>query len=218
MIVLHSSEASITLELKDFIKSLAETKVPGQPLSFSVFHLFCALELLSEKTVGRSRLAEHLNVGEGTARTILHRLVAAGLMTASKAGCKLSDEGFQVWQELERVFPKRIEFSRSELSPCAFSFAFLNRRCSEKVESGIEQRDAAIIAGATYAVILVFRNGRLYIESVGGDIMETFPEAAQLILRELQPQNGDVIVIAGADTALKAKHGAFAASWSLFAL
>ena len=201
--------------LKGFITGLAEIKSSGQSLSFSVFHLFYALELMSEKTVGRSKLAEQLNVGEGAVRTILSRLVGAGLMTASKAGCALTVEGLRVWQGFEKVFPRRVEFLRTELAPSEFNYAFLVKGSGGKVGSGIEQRDAAIVAGALRALVIVFRSGRLRIESVSDDIEEAFPKAASQILRHLKPQDDDVIVIAGGDTALKAMHGAFAASWSL---
>jgi hypothetical protein len=38
---------------------------------------------------------------------------------------------------------------------------------------------------------------------------------ANVVLKELTPQDNDVIIIAGADSMLKAKRGAFAAGWSL---
>jgi DNA-binding MarR family transcriptional regulator len=201
--------------LKGFITGLAEIKSSGQSLSFSVFHLFYALELMSEKTVGRNKLAEQLNVGEGAVRTIVSRLVGASLMTTSKAGCTLTVEGLHVWREFEEVFPRRVEFLRTELTPSEFNYAFLVKGSGSKVGSGIEQRDAAIVAGAVRALVIVFRSGRLLIESVSDDIGEAFPKAASQILRDLEPQDDDVIVIAGGDTALKAMHGAFAASWSL---
>jgi len=46
-------------------------------------------------------------------------------------------------------------------------------------------------------------------------IEKQYPKATSLVLKELKPQDNDVIIIASADSALKAKRGAFAASWSL---
>jgi hypothetical protein len=214
--MLNKNENPLASALNNLIKELSEVKAPGPPVSFSMSHLFYALELLSKKTLGRVKLAEQLNVGGGAIRTILSRLVGAGLVTTSKAGCALTVEGLYVWRELETIFPKRTEFLQTELTPSQFSFAFLVRGCSESVRSGIEQRDAAVAAGALYAVILVFRNGHLRIESVSDDVEKTFPNAARRILRTFKPHDEDTIVIVCGDTALKAKHGAFAASWSLF--
>ncbi len=214
--MLNETEIAHASTLNNLIRELAEVKAPGPPVSFSMSHLFYALELLSKKTLGRVRLAEHLNVGGGAIRTILGRLVGAGLVTTSKAGCALTADGLYVWGELEKIFPKRTEFLQTELTPSQFSFAFLVRGCSDSVRSGIEHRDAAVAAGALHAVILVFRNGHLRIESVSDDIEKAFPKAARHILRKLKPHDEDAVVIVCGDSALKAKHGAFAASWSLF--
>ena len=46
-------------------------------------------------------------------------------------------------------------------------------------------------------------------------IEKDYPKAASQILKELTPEDNDAIIIAGADSALRAKRGAFAASWSL---
>jgi hypothetical protein len=55
----------------------------------------------------------------------------------------------------------------------------------------------------------------LRIESVSENVDEEFPKATNKLLGSFNPENNDVIVIAGGDTALKAKRGAFAAAWSL---
>ena len=96
-----------------------------------------------------------------------------------------------------------------------FNFAFLVKNSGQKVRSGIDQRDAAIIAGARKALVIVFRDGHLRIESVSNSIEKDYPKAASQILKELTPEDNDAIIIAGADSALRAKRGAFAASWSL---
>ena len=71
------------------------------------------------------------------------------------------------------------------------------------------------MGGARRAVVIVSKNGHLMIESVSKSIENDFPEASNKIFKDLKPEENDVIVIAGADSPLKAKRGAFAASWVL---
>ena len=71
------------------------------------------------------------------------------------------------------------------------------------------------MGGAKRALVTVFKDGRLIIESISNNIERDFPEAANIILRDLKPEDNDAIIIAGADKLLKAKRGAFAASWVL---
>jgi hypothetical protein len=201
--------------LKDYFDGLAEIKSAGRLLSFSVFQLFCTLQLLSRRTTSRAKIAKQLSIGEGTTRTILGRLVNAGLVKTSKAGCKLTVEGLHVCYAIDTVFPKRGIFSWTELTPSNCNYSFVIRNGANKVGSGIEQRDKAIVAGATSALVVVFQNGLLRINSVSNDIENEFPVASRQILRDLKPQENDAIVIATGETFLKAMHGAFAASWSL---
>lgn len=65
-----------------------------------------AIKLIAEKTIGRSKLAEELKVGEGTVRTIISRLKDAELIITSKAGCVLTDKSIKFWNE-HKMFPRR---------------------------------------------------------------------------------------------------------------
>jgi len=205
----------MTSEFKRFIESLARPKGPGPSTTFSMFHIFYALELMAEKPIGRNKLAEKLNVGEGAIRTIISRLKDAGLIVTSKEGSILTDKGFNVWGKFVEFFPKRIGIEKTLLTTSEYNYAFLVKNRGHKVKSGIDQRDAAIMGGARRAVAIVTKQGHLIVESVSNSIEKDFPEAAKKILEDLKPEDNDVIMIAGADNPLKAKRGAFAASWVL---
>jgi predicted transcriptional regulator len=205
----------MTFQLKKFIENIVRQKAPGPSTTFSMFHIFYALELMAAKPIGRNKLAEKLNVGEGAIRTIISRLKDGGLIVTSKEGCRLTEKGKDVWEKIEEIFPKRVEIERTPLTTAEYNYAFLVKNSGHKVKSGIEQRDAAIMGGARRAVVIVSKNGHLMIESVSKSIQNDFPEASNKIFKDLKPEENDVIVIAGADNPLKAKRGAFAASWVL---
>jgi predicted transcriptional regulator len=205
----------MTSQFKRFIENLASPKGPGPSTTFSMFHIFFALELMAEKPIGRTKLAEKLNVGDGAIRTIVSRLKDAGLIVISKEGCNLTDKGLSVWKNFAEVFPKRVVIEKTPLTNSKYNYAFLVKNRGHKVKSGIDQRDAAIMGGARRAVVIVSKNGHLVIESVSNSIEKDFPEAANKILKGLKPEDNDVIIIAGADDPIKAKRGAFAASWVL---
>ncbi len=156
----------MAVSLKKFIQQIAGKKAPGPSTSFTIFHVFYALELLSQNPMGRNKLAEKLNVGDGAVRTIISRLVDAGLVETSKEGCNLTKKGLEIWEQFTEIFPKRVEIPKSELTGSEFNFAFLVKNKGQKVGSGIDQRDAAIIAGARKALVIVVKGGHLCIESV----------------------------------------------------
>ncbi|MGD6851290.1 MAG: DUF4443 domain-containing protein [Candidatus Bathyarchaeia archaeon] len=208
----------MAVNLKKFMQNIAGKRAPGPSTSFTIFHLYYALELLSQKPLGRNRLAENLSVGDGAVRTIISRLREAELIETSKGGCGLTEKGKQVWSQFEAIFPKQADLAPSELYPSEFNHAFLVKDAGHKVSSGIDQRDAAIIAGARKALVIVYKKGHLSIESVSDNIEKDYPKASEQILEALQPSENDAIVVAGAEKALKAKRGAFAASWSLISV
>lgn len=205
----------MALSLKKFMQQISNKKAPGPSTTFTIFHVFYALELMAQKPIGRNKLAEQLKVGDGAIRTIISRLREADLIDTSKAGCNLTEKGQDIWRQFEAIFPKQMDMAKTELTRSEFNHAFLVKNVGERVHSGIDQRDAAIIAGARTALVIVYSKGHMCIESVSDDIEKQYPKAAKQLLEHIQPQENDAIVVAGAESAFKAKRGAFAASWSL---
>jgi predicted transcriptional regulator len=204
-----------TMEFKQFIEDLANEKAPGPSTTFSMFHIFYALELMAQKPIGRNKLAKELGVGEGAIRTIINRLKEAQLISTAKEGCRLTPKGREIWQKFEELFPQRAEVEKTELTHGDYNFAFLIKNSGQKIKSGIEQRDAAIMGGAQRAIAIVSKQGHLSIDAISNSVEKEFPDAAKKILKNLTPQDNDVIIIAGADSAIRAKRGAFSAAWVL---
>ena len=84
--------------LKRFMQQISGKKAPGPSTTFTIFHIFYALELMAQKPLGRNKLAELLNVGDGAVRTIISRLRDADLIETSKAGCYLTQKGMDIWR------------------------------------------------------------------------------------------------------------------------
>src|SRR4030067_1674001 len=151
----------MTSAFKQFIENIAKQKAPGPSTTFTESHIFYALELMARKPVGRNKLAMKLEVGEGTIRTIVNRLKEAGLITTSKEGCTLTSKGLSVWKKFAEYFPERAEIGKTELTNAEHNYAFRVKNSGHKVKSGIEQRDAAIMAGDKRPVIITAKETHL---------------------------------------------------------
>jgi DNA-binding MarR family transcriptional regulator len=200
---------------KQILEKITGEKAPGPSPTFSIFHMLRALELVAEKAIGRSKLAEELGVGEGAVRTMVKRLRDAGLVTTSKLGCALTSKGLKLWNEYKTVFRRKVEIGKSELTLADYNFAILVKNYGHRVKSGMEQRDAAIMVGARGATTIMFKGGRLIIPSVSDNTTKNFPKATNQIIRLLNPEENDVIIIGSADSLGKAEYGALAAAWTL---
>jgi predicted transcriptional regulator len=199
---------------KRALEDLTREKAVGPSPTFSVLDLFSAIETVGTRPIGRNKLAEELEVGDGVVRTILRRLTDAELIETSKAGCSLTDKGMRLWKECSRILQK-VRITENELTPTEHSFAVLIKSGGNKVKSGIEQRDAAILIGTKSVTTIVFRNSRLIIPSVSENIAKDFPNAARQIVRLFGPEEGDAVVISSAENSKKAEYSALAAAWTL---
>ncbi|MEM1587374.1 MAG: DUF4443 domain-containing protein [Candidatus Bathyarchaeia archaeon] len=204
------------MSFKDFLSELSAKRAPGPSPSFSAFDLVRLLRLLAEKgSVGRGKLSEMLDLGEGVIRTMLKRLSETGLIMISRRGCLLTEKGKNIWSAIENMIPKIIEWEDTELSIAPKNVAILVRGRADKIKSGIEQRDAAISSGAKGSITIIYRNKRLIIPGVNLDLERMHPKVFEKIMRLMEPRDGDVIIISGASTLKSAEYGALSAAWSI---
>lgn len=202
--------------MKKLLESLLEEKAPGPYLSFSTFHIIKALELIAkEGPIGRGKLSEELKTGEGAIRTLIERLKNADLIAVSKQGCFLTGKGEKIWGKMQLFFPQKVRLKPNKLTLAACNVAIRVRGYGDKVKSGLEQRDAALLAGAKGAITLLFKKEKLVLPAISEDVAKDFPKAFSQITRHLLLEENDVIVIGSADAWDKAEYGALAAAWSL---
>jgi len=199
----------------DVLKELSEQKAAGPTPSFTELDLAKAIEIIGRERIGRFGLSERLGLGEGATRTLIDRLLEARLVKISKRGCELTDRGLTVMKHLGAKLGLKARVSRSPITVGPYDYGILVRKAANKVSSGIEQRDAAVRAGANGAVTLVIRNGQLLMPSADDSKMRQSPGVAERLIENFQPGENDVIVIAGGDTERVADDGAWAAAWTL---
>jgi len=200
--------------LKETIENLVCEKAPGPTPSFSLPDLLRALELIADKAIGRNKLAQELGVGEGTVRTLIGRLRNTDLIKASKAGCSLTKKGLKIWKEYTATFKKTM-MEKNELTFGEYNVAILVRKSANHVSTGMEQRDAAVMAGARGATTVLFKKGHLVFPSSDNDVARDSPQASSQMLKFLKPEGGDAIIVVSADNSRKAEAGAIAAAWTL---
>mgnify|MGYP000201929491 CR=1 FL=1 len=198
--------------LKTLIK-IAEKPVGPKP-GFEVTDVIKLLFVLGEDAPkGRKSLSKELNLGEGSVRTLLHRLQESGLIKMERGGCRLTESGASIYVELAKMITQPKPIDAGPLSQGVWNYVILIRGSAEKIRSGLEQRDAAVRAGANGATTLLYVAGRFSLPSVDVDVEKTYPSSFWKTLRELlNPRDGDSIIVVGADSAKVAERGALTAA------
>lgn len=199
----------------DVLERLVKGRAAGPTASFTELHLAEAIDVIGREQIGRLGLSRRLGLGEGTTRTLIDRLLEARLIKISNRGCELTGRGLSIMKELDsKLGPKaRVPKSRITVGPC--DFGILVRNAANKVSSGIEQRDAAVRAGANGAVTLLFKDDKLLMPTAEGSKTKQSADAVRQIVKNFRPEENGVIMIAGGDTERLAENGAWAAAWIL---
>lgn len=203
------------MDNKTVIREITLIKDNKSRAAFSIFHIFCALELISKKQIGRTHLAKKIGIGKGTVLSLISGLKKRDLIKTNQGRAELTEKGLEIWAQLEKALPIRTTIPKIEFLPTKFNYAFVVVNSGNKIKSSSELRDIAIISGAKIAITIINIEGKLVIESVSLDIENDFPQAYKEIQKFFDTKNNDVIVMTGADTSLAAKRSAFAISWLL---
>lgn len=179
---------------------------------FADYHVYRTLLLLSDgRRRGRKSLADAVKVGEGSMRTIVEFLREKGYVDVKQTGIKISYKG----QEFLRNLPIRMErLDPSDISIAVRNVAVLVRNRAEKISLGIEQRDAAIKAGAEGATTIVIKGGKMIVPP-DYYLDKEKPEIARGLRKLLSPNDGDIVIVGAAEEFERAEDGALAAAFAL---
>ncbi|MGA2972054.1 MAG: DUF4443 domain-containing protein [Candidatus Bathyarchaeia archaeon] len=202
------------------LQALSRLPSPGPAPAFTHVDVSQAiLTIGDEGQIGRIELSRRLGIGEGAIRTIIKHLTQANIITIEKGGCALTRRGAQLYKSLRSRVSKISSMDARELALDKVSAAVLIRGSGHLVKRGIEQRDAAIRAGATGACTLVFQ-GREFLmpmsESEEWRLGQDDP-LFQDLKNAFNPEEGDVVVVSSASGRVLAEHGAMAAALTFMA-
>ena len=185
--------------------------VPAGPMPlFTQYHLLMALLILREREpMGRKNLSESLELGEGSTRSLLKRLISEGLVATERRGNLLTPQGKEL---LERtgliVFP----IDGGALSVGSVDMGVLVPGAADNIGDGFSQRDAAVRGGAKGATTLVVSGGKIVFPFEGRLLEDEFILDQLQSLLQWPLKEKDVIIIGTASNEIAAEKGALAAA------
>lgn len=167
-----------------------------------------------EGEIGRYRLSRMLGISQGIARGTLVQMKKKGLtVVRHRAGAKVSRKGIRELAILMRRNHLRLvqRLTENILGLGKHEVIFQVAGHQDRLGQGIEQRDAAIKAGAIGAVTFVYDGKALRFPGVKESLSKQSPVTFEILKRRLKMRRGDVILIAFADTWWDAARGGFTA-------
>jgi hypothetical protein len=214
VLVLSSGSTSSSLLLSDLLNLIMAS--PTVPPSFERCDVLAALMFASSEAqpISRFTLMTRLDLKEGPVKTLLRRLEQNGLMArVGNRGHTLTNAG-KTWNN--KIRQRIIDFKEVKvpaLSLAKFAYGIQMRNLASLVESGIEQRDRALLVGGAGATTLVFEDGELKIPSVSRKVVDR--NTLKDLLSVFKLQEDDILIVGMGHNPGDAQRGAFNAALSL---
>ena len=183
----------------------------GAPPKFQEAHVnWVFWKISSKQPFGRKALVDETGLGEGSIRTILAKLDGYGLINSSRSGRSLTLDGEKVKERLDKII-RIADVGTLSITKAPYNVAVKVKGGAEKVNTGMEQRDAAIKAGARGAITITVREGSIIIPGFGPDVdvREKYPDDAVKLIKILEADDGDAIIIGSEILRQKADEAAW---------
>jgi hypothetical protein len=193
------------------LQKICNNYAPSRVISFNMVHVFKALQLVKSRGhISRDLLSKELELGEGSIRTLMRHLQMNNMIKATNAGTTMTQKGEALLLELLSSIPTEMNLPKCSIALGKFNYVVLLKQHSHAIKSGVEQRDAAIKIGAKGATTLLFKQNKFVMPSnTNYDSLQREPKISKLLIRTLNPEEGDAIIIGSDD--MHKKRSEFAA-------
>ena len=193
------------------LQKICNNYAPSRVISFNMVHVFKALQLVKSRGhISRDLLSKELGLGEGSIRTLMRHLQMNNMIKATNAGTTMTQKGEALLLELLSSIPTEMNLPKCSIALGKFNYVVLLKQHSHTIKSGVEQRDAAIKIGAKGATTLLFKQNKFVMPSnTNYDSLQKEPKISKLLIRTLNPEEGDAIIIGSDD--MHEKRSEFAA-------
>ncbi len=191
------------------LQNIVSRKGSSKVLTFSIPHVFKALQLLSEERfVSRATLGKEVHLGEGAVKTLISHLKEAKMIDSTRSGNFLTEKGKKFTSQLQKTIPKECKIEKNNLTQSKNNHAIILKRYSSLIKTGLEQRDYAIMYGSSGCTTLSFKNNKFVFPGEDKDCLNKDKKTKQILVEKLNPSEGDIIIISSSEDSFVAEISA----------
>ncbi len=184
----------------------------GPTCRYTDADVFLTLEFLADgRSTGRGILMKHLEIGEGSVRSLLDVMRDLDLVRISRRGVAITPGGEAL---LDGLGMRSVDVEVGKYAVGRNRYGIVVEDVSEKVFNGIDQRNAGYRAGGDGCTTWVMRDGDLMMLP-NWNVDENDPALARLLRGGAAMADGDVLIVGGGETRRKAMLAASAAALDL---
>lgn len=183
------------------LQNIVTRKGSSKVLTFSAPHVLKSILCFSnQKYISRASFCKELHMGEGAVRTLISHLKEYGFVDCIKAGTFLTNKGIRFAKQFHSAMPSQCFLKKCCMTNGKHNCAILLKKdYVSNIGNGMQQRDFAILYGATDSLTLVFRNNEFVFSGDGFECFSDEPEIKDQLIETLEPEEGDVVIITSSD-------------------
>ena len=179
------------------LQKVVTRKGTSKALTFSAPHVLKSILFLStQQYVSRASFCQELKIGEGAVRTLILHLKECELVDSVKSGTFLTNKGKKLAKQFHKVMPSQTFLRKCPITNGEHNCAILLKgKHIDDVGNGMQQRDYAILYGASDSLTLIYRKGEFVFS---GDKVVCFPDEPEIrddLIQSLGPEEDDVVII-----------------------
>ena len=199
------------------LQNVVSRKGSAKVLTFSVPHVFKALQMLfKDQFVSRNMFCNELHMGEGAVKTMIAHLKEESFVNSTKSGTYLTSKGRNFVKLFHNIMDSECAIPKCNIARSKHNFGVILRKYSSATKSGMEQRDYAVLYGASGATTIQYKEDQFVFPKENIDCLAGDPKTKKILVDNLRPNNGDLIIIASADDPFVAEIAAKnSALWTL---
>lgn len=176
-----------------------------------------ALQMLyKDRYVSRSSFCQKLHMGEGAVKTMIMHLKEESMVDSTKSGTFLTAKGKNFIKNMLEIVFAECNVKKCQIAQGKFNHAVILKNYAFATKTGVEQRDYTILYGASGATTLLYKENKFVFPNEGIDCLLDDQKTKKMLLSEMGPKNGDMIIIASANDPFVAEIAAKnSALWTL---
>ncbi|MFH1317051.1 MAG: winged helix-turn-helix domain-containing protein [Candidatus Woesearchaeota archaeon] len=140
----------------------------GNLSNYTKYDIIRCFLLINKKGVSRLFLANNLDIGEGTVRTILNKLKKKGLIKSNQMGHALSQKGGKISENIHGLLMFKHDIKADFFKERNLTNNAILLMTEKEIKFDIFQRDVAIKNGADSCLILAYKNRKLHLHLFSG--------------------------------------------------
>ena len=138
------------------------------------------------------------------------------MIESTKSGSFLTDIGEKISKQIMKVISKECKIKKCSIVSGKNNHAIILKNYEFSIKSGLEQRDFAVLYGSTGCTTILFKDGKFVFPGDTKDCFRKDKKTRKHILENLDPVEGDVIIISSSDDPFVAEISAKnSALWTL---